>query len=151
VIFFLLFLAPKVLLTTPVRDYADVTVQYDKAGLKIMNVRRGRFDKPTALPKYRGRFVAHALGQKKQLEEVRFDLPLLADAETDDATDEARKFADRLRSGTSVKATVRVPLPEGSLVVKIDDSKTTQSVSVSLATAPSPIPGAAGANAPPGR
>ena len=154
-----LFLAPKVLMTAPVLAWADVTVQVDPTHMTLVEVRLGRFDKPTALMRYRGRFAARALGEKGALEEVRFELPLLAEAETDDASDEARRFAEKLRQGASVKATVRVPLPEGAQRIEIVDTLRNQKLKVPLTSAmePSPSPststrtGAARAGAPPAR
>jgi hypothetical protein len=149
VIWLVLLLAPKIAMTTPVTRYADVTVQVDNKQLKILEVRPGRFDKPTALPRYRGRFVARAVAGDKVLEEVRVDLPLLAVAETDDTAESDKKFAERLRQGVSVKARVRVPLPEGADTVVIVDSRTNRTARATLATAPSPAGAATGA--PPGR
>jgi hypothetical protein len=153
----LIFLAPKVILTAPASEWADITVQADAAHLSLVNVRRGKFDKPTQLPRYRGRFVARVLdGAGKPLEEVRFELPLMAEAETDDASDEARRFAEKLRANTSVKSTVRVPLPDGAQRVEIVDTLKKRTLTVPLATAmspgaaPSPGP-AARAGVPPAR
>ena len=151
-IWLVLFLAPKIPMTAPVTRYADVTVQVDKQQLKILEVKPGRFDKPTALPRYRGRFTARAVAGEKVLEEVRLDLPLLADAETPDTDEADRKFAERLRQGVSVKARVRVPLPEGADAIVIVDGKTNRTSRFTLATAPAPSPGAAAARgAPPAR
>jgi hypothetical protein len=94
--------------------------------------------------------MARAMAGAKVLEEVHVDLPLLADAETEDASQDDRGFAEKLRKGVSVKARVRVPLPDGADHIVIVDGKTKRSVSVSLATAPSPGPGAA-RDAPPAR
>ena len=139
------FLAPPLQLTQPVRNYADVLLSVDAEKIVVAELHKGRFDKPTALPRYRGRFLLRALAGKKVLEEVRVDLPLLADAETDDASDEARKFAVRLRQNASVKARVRVPLPDGADAIAVVDTKTGRAVTASLsaATAPSPHPAAA--------
>jgi hypothetical protein len=147
--------APKVIMTAPVAEWADVTVQADAAHLSLVNVRRGKFDKPTQVPRYRGRFLARALdGAGKTLEEVRFELPLMAEAETDDASDEARRYAEKLRANVSVKSTVRVPLPEGTDHIEIVDTLKKRTLTVPLATAaaaaPSPGP-AARAGAPPAR
>jgi hypothetical protein len=148
VIWLVLWLVPKIAMTAPVVRYADITVQVDKQQLKIVDVKPGRFDKPTALPRYRGRFAARAVAGDKILEEVRLDLPLLADAETNDVSDDDKKFAERLRQGVSVKARVRVPLPEGADAIVIVDQKSGRSARVSLATAPAP---GAAKDAPPGR
>jgi hypothetical protein len=157
VIWLVLFLLPKIATTVPVTRYADVTVQVEGQKLSVLEVKPGSFDKPTTLPRYRGRFVARALAGEKVLEEVRIDLPLLADAETTDASDEARHFAEGLRKGVKVKARIRVPLPDGADHILISDGKSGRSVKVSLATAPAPSPsgapspGGAGAGAPPAR
>ncbi len=139
-------------MTAPVRAYADVVIAVTGERLTVVEVRRGRFDKPTALPRFRGRFAVRALAGNKILEEVHVDLPLLADAETDDASDDARRFAAQLRKGVSVKARVRVPLPEGADALSIVDAHTARVTRVPLSAAmePSPMP-AAPAGAPPAR
>jgi hypothetical protein len=152
VIWLVLWLAPQIAMTAPVVRYADVTVQVDKKQLSVIEVKPGRFEQPTALPRYRGRFVARALHGERILEEVRLDLPLLADAETEDTAEADRRFAERLRQGVSVKARVRVPLPEGADAIVIVDTRGGRSARVSLATAPpSPSPRAASTGGPPGR
>jgi hypothetical protein len=153
VIWLVLLLAPQIAMTAPVVRYADVTVQVNRKQLSVIEVKPGRFEQPTALPRSRGRFVARALHGEKILEEVRLDLPLLADAETEDTAEADRRFAERLRQGVSVKARVRVPLPDGADAIVIVDTRGGRSARVSLATAPppSPSPGAASTDSPPAR
>jgi hypothetical protein len=118
--------------TAPVLEYADLTLDYAAGRVKVSESKRGRFAHPTALERFRGRFEARAIrrtGSSKQqvehvLERVRFDFPLLADAETDDASQEARELADRLRAGVVSHTQVRVPLPDGTDAVAVVDTKT---------------------------
>jgi hypothetical protein len=151
VIWLLFFLAPKIAMTQPVMRYADVTVQVDAKRLAVVEVKPGRFEKPTPLPRYRGRFLLRVMSGNTLLEEVHVDLPLLADAEAEDASDEARTMAERLRKGVSVKARVRAPLPEGADHLVFVDGKTGRSVTATLSPEPAPSPGASAAGAPPRR
>jgi hypothetical protein len=143
--------APPAAVTAPTRDYADVAVQVTAEKLTVLNVQRGRFNQPTTLPRYRGRFAVRVLDGRKLLEEIRFDFPLLADAETDDAGDDARRFADLLRKGVSVKITVRVPLPAGAASLLVVDSKSNHDAGYSLIKGTAPSPSAAPRGAPPAR
>ncbi len=128
----LLFAAPK---TTPppTARYADVTVRYARGEVSIVAVKPARFDKPTSLPRFRGRFEARALKAKSVVDQVAFDFPLVADAETDDTDESGRKLAERFRRGATVETSVRVPLPEGADAIEIYDTQTKKSVSASLA------------------
>jgi hypothetical protein len=135
-VIFIAFAAPAERETLPVVAYADVTLEVSPKQQRITEVKPGRFDKPTALPRYRGRFEARALRGKEVLERVRFDVPMLHDAETDDASDEARKFAEQLRAHASVRTRVRVPLPEGTDAIAIVDGKTGRTTTVPLGKAP---------------
>jgi hypothetical protein len=148
VIWLVFLLAPKIAMTAPVRHYLDVTLQVDAQKLQVVEVKPGQFEKPTQLQKYRGRFAVRALANGKLLEEVRVDLPLMAEAETDDASDEARRFAERLRKNVSVKARVRVPLPDGTDTVLIVDDATGREARLTPTgqvwkAAPSPAPASA--------
>jgi hypothetical protein len=130
ILLLLIFAAPRAV-TVPVVDYADLTLDYAAGRVKVTEVKRGRFAKPTALERFRGRFEARALrrsgkGGKTEevLERVQFDFPLLADAEAPDVSDEQRVLAERLRAGVSARTRVRVPLPDGAEAVAIVDLKT---------------------------
>jgi hypothetical protein len=128
-----------------VTDYADLALGWSGGRLTVESVTRGRFERPTALPRYRGRFVATARKKRRPLEtldETRFDFPLLADTESEDATPEARKLAKMVRAGVTAKTTVRVGLPDGADEIAIADSVTGRSVTVSLARSPAPPRGA---------
>lgn len=130
--------------TAPIRDYADCLLRFDRQAVTIVRCARGRFAQPTSLIRFRGRFEARALGRdarRKQegaagavvLEFVRFDFPLLADAESpEDTSAEAQKVAAALRAGVSASTQVRVPLPEGTESIAVYDGRTKRTVRLDL-------------------
>jgi hypothetical protein len=145
-----------------VTQYADVDARYERGALRILAVRRGRFGRPTSLPRWRGRFVAIVSKGKKSLAEVQFDFPLVAAAEShEDTSPEAQKVADQVRSGVTSSTTVRVPLPEGADTIAIWDAVTRKTIAQPLngpaesppapAPAPSSPSGAPSARTPPSR
>jgi hypothetical protein len=109
--------------TAPVVRYADLALELAAGRASVLEVLYGRFDRPTALARYRGRFEARVLHKGAILERVRFDFPLAADAETDDASDEARAVAERLRAGITARTRLRVPLPDGADAIAIWDPR----------------------------
>jgi hypothetical protein len=112
--------------------YADIDLRYARGEVSVVAVRSGRFAKPTNLPRWRGRFLASVLKAKKPVADVEFDFPLVAPAESEDATPEARAAAERLRKGSTSTTTVRVPWPEGADTVSIWDSVTKKTVTAPL-------------------
>jgi hypothetical protein len=129
--------APAPLITS----YADVDLRFDKGVVTVQRIRAGRFAKPTALPRFRGRFSAIVAKSKQNLAEVAFDFPLLQSAESDDATPEARALAERVRKGVTSTTTVRVPWPDNADTLLIYDASTQKAVTVPLKVSAPPKPG----------
>jgi hypothetical protein len=137
-------------LPKPARDipgviaYADVDVRYARGAVTILKVRPGKFAQPTSLPRFRGRFVAivsKGQGAKMtSLLELEFDFPLLAEAESSDATTEARALAERLRKGVTSTTTVRVPILPDADTVGVWDSVSRKTVTAPLAREPEAAP-----------
>lgn len=116
----------------PVSDYADLSLLYASGQLQVIAVHRGRFAQPTVLPRYLGRFVATVRKGARPLAESRFDLPLLAGTESEDATPEARKLAELLRKGVTARTTVRIGLPDGADEIVLRDSQSGRTITVPL-------------------
>jgi hypothetical protein len=119
-------------------EYVDVELRWSRGQLTILSVKHGRFDKPTALARFRGRFEARALAKGATREHVAFDFPLLANAETDDATTESRAIGGRLRGGVTATTTVRLPLPDGADAIAVYDSASKRTVTAPLAAGDPP-------------
>jgi hypothetical protein len=115
-----------------VTTYADVDLKYERGEVRVVAIRPGKFAKPTNLPRWRGRFLASMMKGKKALADVEFDFPLVAPAESNDATPEARAAAERLRKGVSSSTTVRIPWPEGADTLTVWDSSTRATVTARL-------------------
>lgn len=113
--------------------YADVDLKFAGGEVQVVKVTPGKFAKPTALPRFRGRFTLIVAQGKKNLVELDFDFPLLA-LEAPDATDEARKLGQQIRKGVTASTTVRVPLPEGADSLAIYDSQTHKTFKAPLAS-----------------
>jgi hypothetical protein len=122
-----------------VTAYADVELRFADGEVSVGKITPGKFAKPTALPRYRGRFTAIVAQGKKNLVELDFDFPLLA-VEAPDATDDARKLGQQIRKGVTSSTSVRVPLPEGADSLAIYDSVTHKTVKATLAASPSGAP-----------
>ena len=122
---------------TMVTSYADVDLRYAGGDISVQQVRPGHYAKPTALRRFRGRFTAIVAKGKASLAEVTFDFPLVAQAESDDATDESRQLGEKLRKGVTSTTTVRVPLPPDADTLLIYDALTQKTVKASL-TSPAP-------------
>jgi len=132
-----------------VTAYADVALRFADGTVQVVKVTAGRFAKPTALPRFRGRFTAIVAHGKKSVVELDFDFPLLADAESPDVTEEARKLGQQIRRGVTSSITVRVPWPEGADTLAIYDSLTHKSVNAPLTSPPASPPRPAPAPAAP--
>jgi hypothetical protein len=120
--------------------YADVDLKWEKGAVSVQKIKPGRFAKPTALRRYRGRFTAIVARDKTALVELQFDFPLVAQAESDDVSTEARKVAERLRDGVTSTTTVRVPLPDGADTIFIYDGLTMSEVKAPLVAKAAPPP-----------
>jgi hypothetical protein len=126
---------------TGVLAYADVDLSYDHGTVSVVKIRPGRYAKPTSLRRYRGRFTAIVAHGKGPLAELQFDFPLLAQAETDDVSPEARALAERMRRGVTSSTTVRVPLPEGADTLVVLDAASMKEVRAPLVARAAPPPG----------
>ena len=121
---------------TNVIGYADVDLKWEKGAVTVQQIRPGRFTRPTSLRRYRGRFTAMVARGKTSLVELQFDFPLLAQAESDDASPEARKIAERMRDGLTSTTTVRIPLPDAADLLVIYDGVTMKETKVPLRPKP---------------
>src|SRR4051812_35248716 len=84
--------------TALVNEMAKLTVKYDHGALSILRVERVALKSPERMRRWRGRFEARAVGGGKTIDFVRFDFPLMAEAESaDDATEDAKKVGKKLR------------------------------------------------------
>ena len=120
--------------STLVNELARLTVRYERGVTRILRVERVALPSPQKLRRWRGRFEARALAQDgKVLDFVRFDFPLMAQAETpDETTAEAAKVGQNLREHVTATTFVRVPLPAGAATVSVWDSATKKSVAADL-------------------
>jgi hypothetical protein len=115
--------------------YADLELRFSNGVVSLVAVKKGRFAEPTALPLWRGRFIATVLKGKSALVELPFDFPLLADAESPaDTTDEAHALSLKLKKGVTATTSVRVPLDPGADQVSIWDSASRKTLVI-------PVPG----------
>jgi hypothetical protein len=131
--------------TVLVNEMAKLTVKYDHGALSILRVERLPLKSPERMRRWRGRFEARAVGGGKTLDFVRFDFPLMAEAEApDDATEDAKKVGKTLREHVTATAIVRAPMPAGATSVAIYDSATKKSASADLAWTPTAPPAAGG-------
>jgi hypothetical protein len=128
--------------TALVNEMAKLTVKYDHGALSIIRVERVALKSPERMRRWRGRFEARAVGGGKTIDFVRFDFPLMAEAEApDDATEDAKKVGKKLREHVTATTIVRTPLPAGTTSMAIWDSATKKSASADL---PAPAAAAAG-------
>jgi hypothetical protein len=119
--------------TVLVNEMAKLTVKYDHGALSILRVERLPLPSPQRMRRWRGRFEARAVGGGKTIDFVRFDFPLMAEAEApEDVTDEARQLATKLREHVTATAVVRTPLPAGATSFTIYDTVTKKSASADL-------------------
>jgi hypothetical protein len=112
--------------------YLDVTVRWQRGRVTVERVEAGRFDKPTAIKRWTGRFEARARAGKRILDAVRFDFPLLGDADSGNQG----ALADKLKENTVATAKVRVPLPDGADAVEVADRHGGPAVPVPLPSRP---------------
>jgi hypothetical protein len=126
--------------TILVNEMAKLTVKYDHGAISIVRVERQPLKSPERMRRWRGRFEARAVGGGKTIDFVRFDFPLMAEAEApDDTTEESKRIGQKLREHVTATTIVRTPLPVGATAVAIYDSVTKKSASADL-----PGPAAAG-------
>ena len=118
--------------------YVDLVCRYVRGTLSVERASFGQFATPTVLRRFGGRFEARILvtGGAQPIDVLRFDFPLLADA---DAGVNA-ELAERMKVNTTSQVTVRVPLPLDSAILEIVDRRRPSQV---LATVPVIAPTAA--------
>jgi hypothetical protein len=144
----LLFAAPSAaVLMPPAARFADVELKFQRGQVAVTAVKLGRFEQPTALRRFRGRFAARVLAGKKIVDEVQFDFPLLAAAESSDVDEANRALAERLRAGVTATTRVRVPIWDGADGLEIYDAQTRRVLAVALKDSPA-APAAANPRAP---
>lgn len=130
--------------TALVNEMARLTVKYDHGTVTILRVERQPLASPERMRRWRGRFEARAVAAGgKTLDFVRFDFPLMAQAEApEDVTEDAKKVGKNLRDHVTATSIVRAPLPAGATSVAIYDSFTKKSATAAL-PAPAAAPPAA--------
>ncbi|MSP59611.1 MAG: hypothetical protein EXR72_04575 [Myxococcales bacterium] len=114
--------------------YLDVSLRYQRGRVSVERVTRGAFPSPTVLKRYVGRFEARVSARGRQVDAVRFDFPLLGDA---DAGNQG-PLAERVKANVVTTARVRVPLPDGADQVAVLDSKGGPPIPVPLPAAARP-------------
>jgi hypothetical protein len=119
----------------PASAWIDVTCRWANGRLTVEKVERGAFDRPTVTRRFVGRFEARVSGRGRLLDVVRFDFPLLADADAG----VQRALDEKMKAHVTTTARVRVPLPDGADAVAIADSHGGRPVPVPLAAA-APVP-----------
>ena len=102
-----------------VSAYADLDLRWNAGTLTLEHLTLGRFPTPVQLRHYVGRFAAEVRGHGAVLETLRFDFPLLGDA--DAGVEE--KLAETMRAKLTTMTVVRVPLPEGAETIRIRDRR----------------------------
>ena len=132
--------------TALVRQLATLTVHWENGAASIRKVERQALTSPSRFPRWRGRFEARALGpDDKKAEFVRFDFPLMAEAEPpDEVTAEAHALGKRLRDHVTATTIVKLPLPPNATQVAIWDSFTKKQVVAPLPSVAAPAGDAAG-------
>ncbi len=148
-----LFLTPTLVLTPTstlprdetvlVNEMAKLTVKYDHGAISILRVERQTLPSPQRMRRWRGRFEARAIAGGKTIDFVRFDFPLMAQAEApEDVTEDAKKVGQKLREHVTATTIVRVPLPAAASSVAIYDTVTKKTATAAL-PAPTAAPPAA--------
>jgi len=132
----------------PASRFADVDVKFQRGHVSVTAVKLDRFERPTALRRFRGRFAARVLAGKRVVDEVLFDFPLLGAAESSDVDDANRALADRLRAGVTATTRVRVPIYDGADGLEIYDTQTRRVLPVPLKDSPAAAPPAPAATNP---
>ena len=120
-----------------VSAFADLQLRWHCGRLGVEGTARGRYVEPQKQRRYRGRFEARIRGAGRVLEVFDLDLPGLAEA---DPGAEAG-IDERVRAGMTTRATVRVPLPDGTDEILILDRRGSPSLTVPVrpaSAAPAP-------------
>jgi hypothetical protein len=126
--------------------YLDVGCRWTRGQLTVADVTPGRFAAPTAIKRYTGRFEARVTSRGKLLDALRFDFPLLGDADSGNQAE----LAETLKKNLSTQTRVRVPLPDGADKVVLVDLHGGATVEVPLGSLTSGSePRAAGSGLPP--
>lgn len=122
--------------TTLVKEMARLTVKYDHGVVRILKAERVTLPSPERMRRWRGRFEARAVAAGKTIDFVRFDFPLMAEAETpEDTTEGAKQIGQKLRDHVTATALVRAPLPPGATSVAVYDTFTKRSATADLPAA----------------
>ncbi len=130
-----------------VTAWADLAVRWTRGKLTVEKVERGTFERPTVMKRFVGRFEARVVRAGHTVDSVRFDFPLLADADAGNQEDIAR----RMQANVATSTRVRVPLPDGADAIVLVDTHGGLPVRVPLAlsaviraaaavAAPAPVP-----------
>jgi hypothetical protein len=122
----------------PALEYVDVELRYVAGKVELIGTTRGTFATPARMQRFVGRFTARLQKKGGPIDELHFDFPLLAKAETpEDTAADAKRLADRIRSGVTATTKVRLPLYPGVETVVILDG-TRALLTVDLGKAPPP-------------
>ena len=128
-----------------VNETAKLTVKYDHGAVTILRVEREPLPSPQRLRRWRGRFEARAVAAGKTADFVRFDFPLMAQAEApEDVTEDAKKVGQELREHVTATSIVRVPLPAAATSVAVYDTFTKKTTTAALPAAAPPAAAGAG-------
>lgn len=122
---------PKPLVT---RHYLEIEVQLRQNALRVEKVTKGSFAKPTAIPRFRGRFEVQLYAHGLLRDVVRFDLPLTggADSGAGGGSGLGDRFGLELSKGVTGKTVVRIPFDKSVNRVLIHDTLTRKTVTVDL-------------------
>ena len=120
--------------STLVNEQARLTVKYERGAISILRVERMPLASPQRMRRWRGRFEARAVAAGKTLDFVRFDFPLMAEAEApgrrNRGREKTRAEAARARHGDDASCARRCrPAPPS---VAIYDTVTKKSATADL-------------------
>jgi hypothetical protein len=122
----------------PATGYVDLALRWARGRITVEKVERGAFDHPTDVRRYMGRFEARVSRRGRAVDNVRFDFPLLGDA---DAGVQGA-LNDKMKENLVTVTRVRVPLVDGADTVTLADTRGGREVRVALpaVTAAAAIP-----------
>jgi hypothetical protein len=99
----------------------DVTLTWDHGVLRVDAVRVQVLERPVRLPAWQGRFRLTLPQGAETVAEQLFDLPLLAETESDALPIEAQRLGQQLRSGvTRSTGSVRLIVPSVEALRRVD-------------------------------
>jgi hypothetical protein len=122
--------------------YVDLTLRWARGKISVEKVEAGRFDSPTVMKRFSGRFEARVTAGGKPVDSVRFDFPLLADADPGVMGD----MNEKMKAGATSVAKVRVPLTDGADALALYDLREEKPQPIKV---PLPPDAPAGARPPP--